>query len=776
MKPTTTLSILCSMALWVSYCHADPPAKLPEVTPESVGLETTQLNLIDDVVAQGMKEGRLCGAVVLVGHQGKIVFHRAYGHRQVKPTPELMTKDTLFDLASITKPVATATSIMILIEQGKISLHDKVAKYIPEFAQNGKHDITIHQLLIHQGGLIPDNSIKDYADGPAKSFERIYTLKTINEPGTTFKYTDVGFIMLAKIVETVSGLNVHEFSQKHIFAPLGMTETGYQPAEHLRVRAETTEQRDGKWIKGVVHDPRAYALGGIAGHAGLFSTTTDLAVFAQMMIQNGSLNDTQIISKETFQLMTSPHKISRGVRGLGWDKQSPYSSNRGKHFTSASFGHTGWTGTSIWIDPQLDLFVVFLSDCVHPNGKQSIVRVAGSVGTVVSEAVIQKINRESGVSEPESVLNGIDVLQRDNFAVLEGQKVGLITNHTGINLRGESGIQLLAKATNVELKALFSPEHGIAGLLDIPHIGDAKDVTTGLKVHSLYGANRKPTDESLKELDTLVFDIQDIGARFYTYISTMGIAMQTAAQHDIKFVVLDRTNPINGVDVQGPVLDEGKQSFIGFHTIPVRHGMTVGELALMMKAELKLDLDLQVVKVEGWDRANSFDSTGQFWVNPSPNMRCLTQALLYPGIGLLETTNLSVGRGTDTPFEIFGAPWIKGRELARRLNEMQLKGIRFIPIQFTPESSKFKNEKCQGVNMIIDDRSSFDPLETGFAIATTLRNDYQSEWNVESYHRLLNDDAVLQAIIDGTTVSELKSIYASELEQFKQRREAFLLY
>src|SRR5690606_18035167 len=295
------------------------------------------------------------------------------------------------------------------------------------------------------------------------------------------------------------------------------------------------------------------------------------------------------------------------------------------------------------------------------------------------------------------VMTGIDILVRDGFAPLAGQRVALISNHTGRDRNGRSTARLLHEAENVELARIFSPEHGYEGNLDTELVADGVDRGTGVPVLSLYGEVRRPTGDMLEGIDAIVFDIQDIGARFYTYISTMGHAMQAAADHGIRFFVLDRPNPINGVDVAGPVLDDGKQSFVGFHRIAVRHGMTVGELARLFKAELGIDVDLQVIAMEDWRRGDFFDATALPWVNPSPNIRNLTAAILYPGIGLLETTNLSVGRGTETPFEIIGAPWLDGTALAARLNGAALPGVAFEPVEFVPDSSMFQGETCRGV-------------------------------------------------------------------------------
>lgn len=663
---------------WAKESRGDD---LPEARPESVGMSSQRLAKIDGVIQYGLSRGRMPGCLIMVGRNGKIVFHKAYGRRRIEPSPEPMTRDTIFDMASLTKPIATATSIMKLIEEGKVELDARVAKYIPEFAANGKQDITIKQLLTHVGGLIPDNSIRDYDHGVEEAFQRIYKLKTYVEPGTKFVYTDVGFIVLADVVKRVAGKNVHEYSQQHVFGPLGMTETGYLPRADLRARAATTQQREGRWMRGEVHDPRAFRLKGIAGHAGLFSSSRDLAKYADMMLRGGNRQGVTILKPETVELMALRVDVGRGFRALGWDSKSGYSSNRGDLMSDRAFGHGGFTGTSLWMDPAEQLFVLFLSNRVHPDGKGSMNDLAGRVGTIAGSAIISPQAKRQQHKPIRNVLAGIDVLERNKFAQIAKKRVGLITNHTGRNIDGQWTFRLFHESPTVNLVSVFTPEHGLEGKLDIANISDSNDKETGLKIHSLYGKSRTPSAESMKEIDVLVFDIQDIGTRFYTYISTMGNAMKAAAEHNVKFVVLDRPNPIGGIDVEGPVLDEGSQSFVGFHRIPVRHGMTAGELAMMIKAELKLELDLDVIRVEGWRRSDFWDATGLTWINPSPNMRSLTQALLYPGIGLIETTNVSVGRGTDTPFEIIGAPWIDGRKLAKTLNRANLSGVRFVPIR-----------------------------------------------------------------------------------------------
>ncbi len=755
---------------------AQSHSEIPLRKPEAVGMDAAPLNLIDDIVQEGLEQDKMPGCVVIVGRREGIAFRRAYGFRQLQPEKIVMTVNTVFDLASLTKPIATATSVMALIQQGKLDPNATVATYLPEFAQNGKETITIRHLLTHTGGLIADNSMSDYENGGDEAFARIYGLRPTAAPGESFTYSDVGYIVLGQVVKTVSGKNVHEFSQEQIFHPLHMQETGYLPNAELKARAAVTEQREGYWMQGEVHDPRAFALNGIAGHAGLFSTADDLARYATMMLGGGRLNDVQILDQPTYQLMTTAVEIPRGRRALGWDVKTGYSSNRSDLMSSQAFGHGGFTGTGIWIDPVQNLYVIFLSNRVHPDGKGLVNPLIGRIGTIASAAIVQTTDREVRPAPEVNVLNGIDVLQRSGFATLKGHNVGLITNQTGLNRDGVSTIRLMHEADGVTLKTLFSPEHGLEGKLDIPKIGDQQDAATGLKVFSLYGETRVPTADSLEGIDTLVFDIQDIGCRFYTYVSTMGNAMKAAGEHQIRFVVLDRVNPISGVDVQGPVLDEGDESFVGFHSLPVRHGMTAGELASMFRAELKLDVDLEIIQVEGWKRNQMFDQTGLLWTNPSPNMRSLTQAILYPGVGLLEITNVSVGRGTDTPFEVVGAPWIEARQFAAHLNNAGLGGVRFVPVRFVPASSKYTNETCNGVNIIVTDRARFHPLSTGIQLMCSLKALHGEEWDRKNLNTLLCSRKTVEAVEAGRSVNDIEPLWAEELARFLNRRRRFLRY
>jgi len=747
-------------------------------TPESCQMDSGQLGKIDELVTQAIVDQKMPGCVVCIGRHGKIVCLKAFGNKRLEPAAEPMTTDTVFDMASITKPVATATSIMRLVENGKLSLSDKVATIFPSFAVHGKESVTVQNLLLHQSGLIPDNALSDYDKGPDEAWQRICDLKLIGPVGSVFKYSDVNFIILGKIVEHVSGQPLNHFFDEMIAKPLKMQATGFLPEAELRERAAPTEKRDGQWMQGVVHDPRAFALGGVAGHAGLFSTADDMAIYAKMMLEEGEYRHaetrTRILAPVTVLTMTQGYPVPGGLRGLGWDKRSSYSSNRGDFFSSMAFGHGGFTGTVLWIDPKLDCFFIFLSNRVHPDGRGSVNQLAGKIANIIASST--RDVDPWGDRSQTMVLAGVDVLQREGFQALAGQRIGLITNHTGRNRQGTSTAELINNTANIQLRALFSPEHGFEGKLDIAKVSDSEDKGTGLKIHSLYGETRRPTSSMLTDIDTLVFDIQDIGTRFYTYVSTMGEAMIAAAEHGKRFIVLDRPNPINGLDVAGPMLDAGAESFVGFHRLPVRHGMTIGELAKMFRAEMKLDLDLQVIACEGWRRSDYWDATGLTWVNPSPNMRNLTQALLYPGIGLLEMTNLSVGRGTDTPFEVVGAPWMDGQMVAQHLNQRQLPGVVFVPNEFTPTSSKFVGELCKGVNIVITDRARMEPVQVGLAIATSLHQLHTKAWQTQNLNRLLGSREMLKAILEDGSVDTLVEIQKIEMAEFMNRRKSALIY
>lgn len=774
MKLPGALVIVFALA---GQLHAQ--AVLPEAPPEKVGLDAKKLARIDATVERAIAEKKVPGAVVLVGRHGKIAYARALGRRAIEPQPEPMTRDTVFDMASLTKPVATATSVMILIERGRVRLDDPLVRFLPEFDNHGKRAITIEQLLRHRAGLIADNALGDYADGPEKAWEKLARIDLVSKPGERFLYSDVSFLILGRLVERVTGQDLARFSRENVFEPLGMARSAFRPigADNGPVdRVAPTEKEGGRVLRGTVHDPRARSLGGVAGHAGLFGTADDLAVYAQMLLSEGrTTTGRALLAPATVRAMIDPGSTpERQKRGLGWDIATSFSSPRGSLFGPRSFGHTGFTGTSVWIDPDTDTFVIILASRLHPDGKApSPVTLRAEIATLAASAIVDVPLEAARGLHP--VACGIDVLARDGFAPLRGKRVGLITNHTGRTRDGESTIDVVFKAPGVKLVALFSPEHGIRGVLDMP-VGDGWDSVTGLPITSLYGKRQKPTPAMLEGVDILVYDIQDIGARFYTYISTLGLALEAAREKGIPLVVLDRPNPIGGLEVAGPVRDAGFESFIAHHALPVRHGMTVGELARLFNGERKIGAELLVVPCDGWSRGDFYDRTGLLWINPSPNMRSLTEALLYPGVGLLEASNLATGRGTDTPFERVGAPWIDPRGFSHDLNALSLPGVRFVPVEFTPRERQYANMKCGGVQILITDWSRFEPISLGVGIAVTLRARYREHWEPAGFLKMLADRAAHQSLLDGRSVAEIGAVWESELNEFRQLRERYLLY
>jgi uncharacterized protein YbbC (DUF1343 family) len=774
-----------------------------------LGTKTTPVNLaaqrlarIDGVVEESIAKHELPGAVVLVGRGAQTVFLRAYGNRAVEPVAEPMTVDTIFDLASLTKTVATAPSVMILVEEGKLALSDPVVRYIPEFAAGGgdRSKVTIEQLLTHRAGLPPDDPLDLYTGTPEEIFARKYRQPLASPPGSRFVYSDVGYEVLGEVIRRVSGEPLDRFAEERIFRPLGMKETffnplvpggrsGERPSSLHGIPASRfapTERREGRWMRGEVHDPRACALGGVAGHAGLFSTAADLAKFCRMILAGGGLGRARVLSPLGVEAMTRPRLYGDGdLRGLGWDIATAYSRNRGDLFPPGSFGHTGFTGTALWIDPASRTFVVFLSNRVHPDGKGDVLRLRAVVSSIVAAAVTEDVRpraRALAARPPRpsrEVAAGIDVLASDGFREIAGKRVGLVTNATGRARDGRSTIDVLvspeAKKAGVKLVRLFSPEHGLRTDADAP-VADEKDPATGLPVVSLYGERRRPKPEELSDLDALLLDIQDVGVRFYTYVTTGGYLVEEAARAKIPLVVLDRPDPIGGALVEGPLADPDKLSFTAYGEIPVRYGMTPGEMALFVNGEKRLSADVRVVKMHGWSRELWYDETGLEWINPSPNMRSLTAAALYPGIGLLETTNLSVGRGTDTPFEVIGAPWLDGARLARVLEARAIPGIRFSPVHFTPSASVFAGERCGGMRLDVVDRDFLRPLSLGIEIAVALRELYPVDWDRKGFIRLLANGDAFDRLERGDTAPAIVASWQKDLKAFRLRRARYLLY
>jgi uncharacterized protein YbbC (DUF1343 family)/CubicO group peptidase (beta-lactamase class C family) len=754
---------------------------------------------IDQSIQEGISQGRLPGAVLIVGHDGQIVYRKAYGNRALYPKIEAMTPDTIFDVASLTKVVATTPSLMKLFEEGKFRLNDKITDYIPEF-QGGKSDITIRNLLTHFSGLKPDVPLDRPWTGYETGIKLACTDPPAGPPGARYVYSDINFILLGELVRRLSGQMVSDYARDNIYKPLGMNTTLFQPPASLLPRIAPTERlaMNGPPLRGVVHDPTARNMGGIAGHAGLFSTADDLARYAQMLINGGELDGVRLFSPLTVAKFTQPQSPPDQpiLRGLGWDIDSPHSSNRGDLFPIGSFGHTGFTGTSMWIDPVSKTYVILLANSVHMStpghpapalsglrGKVATIAAAaegikrpGITLTGYNETVVGPGGRRA-VARNAKTVTGLEVLETEHFQPLMGKRIGLITNQTGLDSLGRRNVDVMRQA-GVNIAALFSPEHGFLGKEDRQGIQDAVDPATSLKIFSLYGATRRPTPEMLRGIDALVFDIQDIGARFYTYETTMGYAMEAAAKAGLPFFVLDRPNPITGTRVEGPLLDGQNMSFVGyFGGMPVRHGMTIGELARMFNTEKKIGANLTVIPMQDWNRGDWFDSTNLPWTDPSPNMRSLNAATLYPGLCMLEfAKNYSVGRGTDAPFEQIGAEFIGGRELAAYLNGRQIPGVRVYPTSFTPADSNLKGKRIEGVRFQLTNREMFDSTRLGIEIAAAIEKLYPGKIDYSGAHKLIGSDDVIRRIQAGDDPRSIEQSFVDGVAQFVQMRDRYLLY
>jgi len=755
-----------------------------------------RLSVVDSVVENAIQNHEVPGAVLLVGHDGQIVYRKAYGMRSLEPAHSAMTADTIFDIASLTKVVATTPAVMQLVEKGRVRLNDPVVKYLPEFGQNDKADITVRDLLTHYSGLPPGVDLAHPWSGRDVGYSMAFSITPLAPPESRFVYSDVDFVVLGALIERVTGTSLDAYCAQNIFVPLTMTHTRFlPPSEWLPQVAPTEYDERRQMLRGVVHDPTVRRMGGVAGEAGVFSTVDDLAKFAQAMLDGST-----VLSRLAIEKMTTPQQPANAstLRGLGWDIDSPMSHNRGELLPVGSFGHTGFTGTSLWIDPTTNTYIILLTNAVHPRGQGSAISLRSKVATVIAAALALspsaqqalRLKSITGYNESMpaqrhianrngSVLTGIDVLEAQEFAPLKGKRVGLLTNQTGLDSAGRRTIDALAHAPGVQLTAIFSPEHGVTGALDTTKIGNSRDAATGIPVYSVYGptdASRRPSPDVLGNLDAVVIDIQDAGVRFYTYETTLGYFLESAAKAGISLVVLDRPNPLSGAVAQGPTSEPGRENFTNYGPVPVRHGMTLGELAQMFNAEHNIRAKLTVIPMQGWMRGDWFDETGVEWTNPSPNLRSLTEATLYPGVALIEGTNVSVGRGTDTPFELLGAPWINGRELSSYLNARQIPGARFVPVTFTPSSSNYSGQACQGVNIFITGREFLDAPELGMELASALQKLYPEQFHIDKMADIIANQAVMNSLLHGDDPRRIALDWQDDLQKFQQLRERYLIY
>jgi SSS family transporter len=764
----------------------------------AAGAQTYNFSEVDSVMQTGLAAKLLPGGVVVIGSGGKVVFHKAYGNRAEDPAIEPATEDTIYDMASLSKCISTSVSIMQMYEAGKLQFDDPVVKYLPEFAANGKSNITIRQLLTHYSGLKEDVPLTDAWTGKAEGVKRAMESAPYGPPGLTFKYSDINFITLGAIVEKLSGEPLNVYAAKHVFAPIGMVHTTYNPAASLKPMIAPTAHNDDKpmaddrMLRGEVHDPTTRRMGGVAGHAGVFSTAADASLFAQALLDRlAGRPSTFPLKQSSLELMCRPEQPTgaKSLRGFGWDVDSPFSRPRGEIYPVGSFGHTGFTGTSIWMDPRSDSYVILLANAVHPRGRAAITPLRGKLATAAARALL--LDRPLA---DKPTLTGIDVLEATNFRTLYALpsrtarhlKLGLLTNNTGLDRNGKRTIDVLAaqKSNGLELTTLFAPEHGILGAEDKEGLGNAVDATTRLPVVSLYGTkleDRKPKAEDLQKLDAILIDLQDAGARFYTYETEMAYVLESAAKTGTPVVVLDRPALTSGVMVVGPTSDPGTESYINYGNEPISLGLTMGELAGYFNGERHLGAKLTVVPMQNWQRGLWYDQTGLPWVNPSPNLQSLSAATTYTGIAFAEMTNLSVGRGTDAAFEQIGAAWIatdaEAQKLADTLNARKLVGVTFAPVTFTPTKPyPFAGQTIHGVRATVTDRTRFDAPAMGAELLSAVRAQYPTQFSLANAKKIIVNDATMQALAAGKDPHDIAAAWEPDLWKFRERRQQYLLY
>jgi uncharacterized protein YbbC (DUF1343 family) len=761
------VGLICQLA--VACATATTPASAaPPVASSGAAASAGQVaDAIGAIVREEIAAGKLPGAVVVLGIGDRIVVRQAYGNRSVMPSVQPTTIDTIYDAASLTKVMATSVAIMQLVERGRIELDRPAATYWPAFAANGKSGITVRQLMTHYAALPAGIPTRSWSDTEG-ALDTIVALKPLAPAGTRFVYSDVDFIVLGEIVRRVSGQPLDAYAARNIFQPLGMRDTAFRPspAEKNRIAPADVEGGELRW--GEVQDPIAYRMGGVAGHAGAFTTADDLTRFAQMLLSGGK----GVLKPGSVAAMTEPQSPPGGsaVRGLGWDIDSPYAVWMAPSFSTQSYGHTGYTGTAIWIDPSTKTFLIVLTNRLHPDGKGNNLQMLRRIATVAGAASRGQQSR---------VMSGIDVLEAYGFRQLAGRRVGLITNRSALDSAGRRTADVLHQAAGrgagPQLVALFSPEHGLDAVAE-GKIASGRDQATGLPVFSLYGETRRPTPAMLAGLDALIFDMQDVGTRYYTYPTTMAYAMEAAAANKLDFFVLDRPDPITASTVQGAVLDDDLTSFITYVPLPVRHGMTLGELARLFNVEKTIGVRLHVITMRRYQRTMWFDQTGFAWVPPSPNLRKLEQAVLYPGVGMIEAANVSVGRGTDSPFELVGAPWIDGKALADHLNGRGIAGVRFEAATFTPREWVYPGQQCGGVRIVLTDRDRLDSPLLGVELLSALWRLHGDRLQIDRTQSMIGSRASLAAVKALTDPRDIAQSWTPGVTQFLVKRQQQLLY
>lgn len=750
-----------------------------------------QAAAIDEAIAAEIADGHLAGAVVVTGDADGVRVRVAHGLRVTGEHVEPMTTDTVFDLASLTKPVATAVAIMQLAERGMLSLDAPAARYWPAFGAHGKDGITIRQLLAHVSGLPAGVSSSRALRSRTAVLADVVAMAPVAPPGTRVRYSDINYVALGEIVRRVSHRTLDAWCAAHVFGPLRMTRTLFRPAAPMRARVAPTVVRDGRALRGRVHDPVAAAMGGVAGNAGLFASADDLARFARMLLNGGALGPTRVLTTRSVAALETPATLDAqgDLHTPGWAVGPPLVANRYRLPPVGALQHLGYTGTALWIDPATRRFAIVLTSRLYPDETGTAMPLRALVLGIVSSGAEPVTPSQIATRVPAMaaavaqalrlpasrgpVLAGIDVLAASGFAAVAGKRIALVTNRSGFDRLGRRTVDLLAQAPGARLVALFAPEHGLGTDVD-ETFGDTADPATGVVVYSLYGEHRRIAPALLADADVLVIDLQDAGVRFFTYLATLGYALEAGATAHLPVIVLDRPDPLGGDAFGGPVADAGPATFTGYYPLPLQPGMTLGELARLFNDRLHIGAALDVVPMANYVRAMRFDDTGLGWVPPSPNLRDGAALSLYPETGLVEGAAVSVGRGTAMPFGVVGAPWIDARILVDDLRAMRL-GATFSPVRFVPAEGPYRGRLCEGVR--IERLSGATRAgEIGLALALALHRRYPSRFRIDAIRASVGSREVADMLEAGRSLDDIERVVDAQDAAFARERAAFLRY
>jgi uncharacterized protein YbbC (DUF1343 family) len=726
------------------------------------GLEGAQ-EALTAALSRAVKESEAPGAVGCVGEGDRLIFLEAAGNRELTPDVLPAEKDTIYDLASLTKMIATTTSVMILHEEGRIDFDAPITEYLP-IPAFGK--FTVRHCLTHTAGLTAGRPFYKDCSSLNEILQVASEIDLEAPPGARRKYSDIGFMILGKVVELVGRDSLDAFARKHIFEPLEMKSTTFKPPKEWAKRCAATEKC--AWRKrviiGEVHDENAFAAGGVSGHAGLFSTAEDLSRFCRALLGG------KLFSNKTLDEMTRRGQVPfYPWQGLGW-KLDPWAcGSEGFLPSRAAIGHTGWTGTNIWIDRDSGVFSILLSNTCHPTRGS---RDTAALRRIFSEAVAERF-----YPGRSNVHTGIDRLLWDGFDPVRGKRIALLTNQSATDELGRSVVDVFAMAADVKIAAIYSPEHGF----DVKAEAGAtvKNQKGDVPIISLYGEKKRPTHEELKGVEMFVADLPDVGARYYTYMSTIFDCIEACTEANVPLMVLDRPNPVGGSILEGAIAKQ-TGSPVCRAALPARHGMTMGELAKFFAQTLPNDktASVQTYDVDGWLRPLRHDQCSLPWSPPSPNIPTSETALLYVGMCLFEGTNLNEGRGTETPFYILGAPWLDAEDIVAAIAPEDRPGCVLEAARYTPKSiqgkatsPQYMNEECKGIRVTVENPEQVRAFRMAVAILAAIWKRHPKKLELKKgFDVLAGGSDLREAIIAGRAAGEIVAGYESELTAFDAQR------